>query len=73
MNLIAGGEVVMDVFSREPAVIIGGIVLALSALCNAVIVDAQVRDAVVAIIVAAGALITRMVVYSPATVKRLKG
>ncbi len=63
----------MDVFSREPAVIIGGIVLALSALCNAVIVDAQVRDAVVAIIVAAGALITRMVVYSPATVKRLRG
>ncbi len=63
----------MDVFSREPAVIIGGIVLALSALVTAVIVDAQVRDAVVAIIVAAGALITRMVVYSPATVKRLRG
>ncbi len=63
----------MDVFSREPAIIIGGIVLALSALCNAVIVDAQVRDAVVAIIVAAGALITRSVVYAPATVKRLKG
>ncbi len=62
----------MDVFSREPAVIIGGIVLALSALVNAVIVDAQVRDAVVAIIVAAGALITRSVVYAPATVKRLK-
>ncbi len=62
-----------DVFTREPAVIIGGIVLALSALVNAVIVDAQVRDAVVAIIVAAGALITRSVVYAPATVKRLKG
>ncbi len=63
----------MDVFSREPAVIIGGIVLALSALANAIIVDAQIRDAVVAIIVAAGALITRSVVYAPATVKRLKG
>lgn len=63
----------MGVFSTEPAVIIGGIVLALSALANAVIVDASVRDPVVAIIIAAGALITRMVVYSPATVKRLTG
>ncbi len=61
----------MSVFSREPAVIIGGIVLALSALVNAIVVDPQVRDSVVAIIVAAGALITRAVVYAPATVARL--
>jgi len=62
----------MGVFSREPAVIIGGLVLALCALANAVIVDQQVRDAVVAIIVAAGALITRTIVYSPATVAKLR-
>ncbi len=63
----------MGVFSSEPAVIIGGIVLALSALINAVVIDASVRDPLVAIVVAAGALITRAIVYSPATVKRLTG
>lgn len=62
----------MAIFSKEPAIIIGGIVLALSALANAVIVDTQTRDAVVAILVAAGALITRMIVYAPATVAQLK-
>ncbi len=63
----------MSIFSREPAVIIGGFVLALSALINAVVVDASVRDPLVAIVVAAGALLTRAIVYAPATVARLSG
>ncbi len=62
-----------DIFSREPAVIVGAIVAALAALANGVIVDATTRDAVVAIIFAAGVLVTRSIVSSPATVKRLTG
>lgn len=59
-------------FNREPAVIIAAVVVALTGLVNALVTDATLRDALVAILIAVGGLLTRAIVYAPATVARIR-